>query len=143
MHLASVPSLNDVQERSLVRQMGTTAKLTLLRRIAKDYLEVADSKRVGQVADLIGKVAEQRNDLVHGLYVHDPDDMSPAVLTFSGAARIRSKPKKVSPRELELFIVQLNHASKELAAICPLFPVIDKVPPEETRPISARPRDHS
>jgi hypothetical protein len=128
MHLANVLSLNEVQERALVRQMGTSAKLTLLRRIAKDFLKAADSKRVGEVADLIAKVAERRNDLVHGLYVHDPDDLSPTVLTFSGAARIRSKPKKVSPRDLELFIVEMNYASGELAAIRALFPMIEKVP---------------
>jgi len=102
MSLAAILSLNEVQERALLRPMGTSQKVTLLRRIAKGLLLATDSKRVGEIGDLITKIAEQRNDLVHGLYVQDKEDHSPAVLTFSGAARIRSKPKRLTARELEL-----------------------------------------
>jgi hypothetical protein len=65
-----------------------------------------------------------------GLYVHDKDDHSPAVLTFSGAARIRSKPKKVTARDLELLRMEMKHAADELDRIRPLFPTLDKVPTE-------------
>jgi hypothetical protein len=110
--------------------MGTSQKVNLLRRIAKDYLSTPDSKRVAEVADLIVKVAEERNDLVHGLYVHDKDDQSPVVLTFSGAARIRSRPKKLTPRDLALLQLEMNHAADEMDKIRPLFPVLDKMPDE-------------
>lgn len=66
------------------------------------------------------------NDLIHGLYVHSREDNSPAVLTFSGAARIKGNPLKISPRDLELFIVNLNWLSDELISLRPLFPKIDK-----------------
>ena len=105
-----------------------------MRRIAKDYLSATESKRVGEVGDVIAKVAEQRNDLVHGLYVHDEEDHSPAVLTFSGAARIRSKPKKLTARDLELLRIEMNHAADELESIRSLFPTLDKVPTEIATP---------
>ena len=130
MNLATILSLNNVQERAILRPMGTSQKLTLLRRLAKDFLSSADSKRVAEVADLVAKVADERNDLVHGLFVHDKEDHAPVVLTFSGAARLRSKPKKLSPRDLEFLRIEMNHAADELDKVRPLFPVLDKVPAE-------------
>jgi hypothetical protein len=55
MSLAAILSLNEVQERALLRPMGTSQKVM-----------AADSKLVGDVGTLITKVAEERNDLVHG-----------------------------------------------------------------------------
>jgi hypothetical protein len=118
--LGTILSLNEVQERAILRAMPTSQKVTLLRRIAKEYLSAADSKRVGEVGDLITKVAEERNDLIHGLYIHD-EDYSPVVLTFSGAARIRSKPKKQAAQDLELLRIQMNYIAAEMERIRPLF----------------------
>lgn len=128
MVIAEILSLNEVQERTLVRPMATSVKVTLLNRIAKDYLRAEDCKRVTKLTTAIKDAAEKRNDLIHGLYVHSPDDNTPAVLTFSGAARIKGSPLKVTPRDLELFIVNLNWLSGELISLKPLFPKIDKPP---------------
>jgi hypothetical protein len=46
MVIAGILSLNEVQERTLVRPMTTSVKVTLLNRIAKDYLSAADCKRM-------------------------------------------------------------------------------------------------
>jgi hypothetical protein len=70
MVIAEILSLNEVQERTLVRPMATSVKITLLNRIAKDYLTKEDCKQVMSVTDEIKKAADKRNDLIHGLYVH-------------------------------------------------------------------------
>ncbi|MGE5513255.1 MAG: hypothetical protein ACM31O_18650 [Bacteroidota bacterium] len=128
MVIAEILSLNEVQERGLVRPMGTSVKITLLNRIARDYLTDEDCKRVTQITDQIKVASEKRNDLVHGLYVHLAEKNAPAVLTFSGASRLKGKPMALSPRHLELFIVNLKWLSGELAALRPLFPKLDKPP---------------
>ena len=138
MVIAEILSLNEVQERTLVRPMATSVKITLLNRIAKDYLAKDDCKQVMAVTDEIKKAADKRNDLIHGLYVHSSDKKSAAVLTFSGAARIKGKPIEQSPRELELFIVQINWVIGELVALRPLFPKIEKVPAASHAPPSKR-----
>jgi hypothetical protein len=130
VNLASILSFNDVQERAVLRPMPISQKVTLLRRISNDYLSEADCKEVEKVSKLIGKAAEQRNDLMHGLYVHGKDDGSPAILTFSGAARIRSKPKKLTPRELEFLRLEMIHTMDELDRVRILFPVLAKLPDE-------------
>lgn len=140
MVIAEILSLNEVQERTLVRPMATSAKIALLKRIAKDYLSKDDHKRVAKVTDAIKGAAEHRNDLIHGLYVHSNDEQrTPAVLTFSGADRIKGKPIPITPRELELFIVNVTWLSDELASIRPLFPKIERAPEVSgARPASKR-----
>lgn len=128
MMIAEVLSLNEVQERTLVRPMATSVKLTLLNRIAKDYLAKADCKKVTKITDGIKDAAEKRNDFTHGLYVHSKDDSAPAILSFSGAYRIKGNPVKITPRELELFIIQINWLVGEIVAVRPLFPKIEKAP---------------
>jgi hypothetical protein len=59
--------LNEVQERALVRPMATNVKITLLNRLAKDYLAADDAKRVTEVTGNISKAADKRNDLT--LYI--------------------------------------------------------------------------
>ena len=128
MVIAEIMSLNEAQERTLVRPMQTSTKLDLLNRIAQDYLTKADCKRVTQITTSIKKAAGRRNELIHGLYVHSADRKTAAVLVFSGAARIKGKPVELAPRDLELLIVEINYLSGELASVRPLFPKIEKAP---------------
>ena len=128
MVIAEILSLNEVQERTLVRPTATTVKITLLNRIAKDYLSQDEYKRVTKVTGEIKNAAEKRNDLIHGLYVHASDTKDAAVLSFSGAARIKGNPIKITPRDLELFIVNINWLIGELSSLRPLFPTIEKAP---------------
>jgi len=136
MAIAQILSLNEVQERTLVMPMGISGKLTLLNRIAKDYLTKDEYKRVTNITDQIRKAADKRNDLIHGVYVHAEKDKSAAVLSFAGAARIKGAAVKLEPRELELFIVNLNWLQRELTHSLPLFPKIENAPPGIGRRLS-------
>ena len=128
MTIAEILSLNEVQERTLLRPMATSTKLALLNRIAKDFLSKDDCKRVTTVTGNIKDASEKRNDLIHGLYVHSDADKSAAVLSFSGSARITGKPTALTPRELELFRVNLVWLSDKLISLRPLFPKIERAP---------------
>lgn len=127
--IAEIMSLNEVQERSLVRPMTTSVKILLLNRIAADFLNAGDRKRVSSVTKDIKAAAEQRNDLVHGLFVHSHAKKTAAVLSFSGSARLTGKPTEWTPRGLELLIGEMNDACGRLAALRRLFPKkISKAP---------------
>ena len=128
MVIAEILSLNEVQERTLVRPMATNVKVTLLNRIAKDYLKPNDCKRVTKATSAIKDAAEKRNDLMHGLYVHHPETLKAAVLSFSGAARIKGNPTTLTPQDLESFIFQVNRLIDEMVDLRPLFPKIEEAP---------------
>lgn len=128
MVVAGILALNEVQERTLVRPMATNVKLTLLNRIAKDYLKPNDCKRVTKTTGEIKDVAEKRNDLMHGIYVHHPETLEAAILSFSGAARIKGNPTKITPRDLELFIAEISSLIDRMNALQPLFPKIETAP---------------
>src|SRR6476659_8675206 len=88
MTIAEIMSLNEVQERGLVRPMKTSVKLSLLNRLATDFLKSArHQERVKKVTTAIKNATEARNDLVHGEYVHDPNKKV-AIISFSKGASL-------------------------------------------------------
>lgn len=129
MTVAGIMDLNEVQERALVRPMATSTKISLLNRIAKDYLKKAEQQRqVAKVLARIKKASEERNDLVHGLYVHDRDDGKVAIISFSEGSRLRGNPVRWEPKDLEYLRLEMVHLCDELDALKPLFPKIEKAP---------------
>ena len=136
--LAEIMNLNEVQERTLVRPMPTNTKVSLLNRLSVDYLKNPERERIKKITNAIKVAAEKRNDLIHGDYVHTPDKKA-AIVSYSGAARIRGNPVRWTPGDLNVLIREMGRLCEELASLRPLFPVLEKVP---TMPRSASNTHH-
>ena len=98
MTLKKLLKLTILQERALVRSMSLKQKTSLMRRLARDFLSSTEYKTVNDILKDVEKHAESRNDLAHGFYGHK--DAVPAVLTFSGDAKLSARPAPWTPKML-------------------------------------------
>jgi len=91
--------LKIIQERALVRPLDARAKTDLLRHVIKAVAPGSYSTELKQLLNDIDNAREERNDIVHGEYVHDKNQKS-HVIIYKGAKRVTGRPRRVTPESI-------------------------------------------
>ena len=84
--------LRPLQEAVLVRPMQPRAKLDLLIRLGKQFLETEESKQLSGYAEAAKKTLEERNALIHGSPGHK--DRKIMFRSFTGQYRLTGSPQR-------------------------------------------------
>ncbi|MDO8397763.1 MAG: hypothetical protein Q7T45_08080 [Bradyrhizobium sp.] len=123
---AKIFGLTRVQERALVRPIGLRAKTSLLRRVGKDCLIPGNYKTLNEILKEVEDLSDDRNNLAHGFYGTKNGKFT--LVTFSGEARISSRPVAWTPTTLTQLAGSIQQATTRAANLRLLFPKSLKLP---------------
>lgn len=126
MVIKTLLKLTVLQERALVRGMSLKQKTGLLRRLGNDFLTQPNRKILNDILRDIEGYAENRNDLAHGFHGHK--NGIPAVLTFSGDAKLAVRPAPWTPPMLADLAADIQAVAVRAENALRLFPRILKLP---------------
>jgi hypothetical protein len=119
--LKTILKLNHVQERTLIRPMSISNKVTLLRALHKDYGKKGETDRwLRHLLKEIRHCADHRNDLAHGYYGHRNGKF--AILTSSEGAKISAQPVSWTPKSLDQLVERIALLRQRLQNVPGTFP---------------------
>ena len=115
--VAATMKLTEDQERPLVRGMLARAKLDILTAYAKAHWNKEEKAKLASIVKPALKLVEYRNDIAHGLIVHDAEARF-AIISFRGEHRFKGVEKPFTAEETlhqSLEAERLAHEFQRLA----------------------------
>lgn len=105
--------LSVFQGNAVVRPMASRAKLDLIERLAKTYSETMEDRAdVLDFTKRAKKALEERNDVIHGQFGHNPKGET-IVRTYSGKKKLTGGPQRLTLEQISELGTTLMSLSDE------------------------------